>query len=151
MHRLFILPCSLAFCILLSAPPAKASDTIVPLVEYLEKHELSDKGVHYYLSVRCASLHAYFAALMQDRDANAAKGFTDSAMGLLEVAALNSYQDTNDMEKSFNYAKNTLGEMFDVYNSMSKKHYNLSGSYITPTIDSDMEICKVIAESALSK
>ena len=88
------------------APQAgKASDEFTPLLSFIDGKDINDKGVRYYLSIRCASLYAYFAGLMQDRDANTSKAYTDSAMGLLEAAALNSYSTNNDMEKSFTYAQ----------------------------------------------
>ena len=134
------------------APQAgKASDEFTPLLSFIDGKDINDKGVRYYLSIRCASLYAYFAGLMQDRDANTSKAYTDSAMGLLEAAALNSYSTNNDMEKSFTYAQETLKEIFDVYAATSKKQYTLKGTYITPVIDSDMQVCKIIAEKTLAK
>ena len=134
------------------APQAgKASDEFTPLLSFIDGKDINDKGVRYYLSIRCASLYAYFVGLMQDRDANTSKAYTDSAMGLLEAAALNSYSTNNDMEKSFTYAQETLKEIFDVYAATSKKQYTLKGTYITPVIDSDMQVCKITANKTLTK
>ena len=125
----------------------KAADEFATLLNFVEGKDLNDKGVQYYLSIRCASLYAYFSALMQGQDPKTSNAYANTAMALLEAAAINSYSTNKDMEKSFTYAQETLREIFDVYAAASKKQYNLKGTYITPVIDSDMPVCKVIAEN----
>lgn len=134
------------------APQAgKASDEFAPLLSFIDGKDINDKGVQYYLSIRCASLYVYLAGLIQDQDANTSKAYLASATGLLEAAALNSNSTNNDMKKSFTYAQETLKEILDVYAATSKKHYALKGAYITPVIGSDMKVCQIIASKTLAK
>ena len=50
----------------LTTQARKASDEFTPLLSFIDGKDINDKGVRYYLSIRCASLYAYFAGLMQD-------------------------------------------------------------------------------------